>query len=295
MANTRTKQTVNANNFLYEFLQHQLRQQDEDLYRHIVRDMVVKLGIWFPQSTYQQLPILLPHVVRDATARQNRKLNRKERWGSPNDTGYLRDDNSLVKGLVRSLEIHSPTFRPYMNRYPGSGFWAAHVWNRTNNGGRATETARTNSFLPNLVWLPASVAKLTDVQGDYAQLLVQAISSSLYRHTELRADLLQFTDESWNMLPPEASDLDDELPRLEELNYFKVTPKFIETRLVRIETALVLLRWVKNGRASDRPSTPGKILPRRYVEGLETMDSFDVEELCDYLERYSLAVRSARS
>ena len=295
MANTRTKQTVNANNFLYEFLQHHLRQQDEDLYRHIVRDMVVKLGIWFPQSTYQQLPILLPHVVRDATARQNRELNRQERWGSPNDTGYLRDDNSLVKGLVRSLEIHSPTFRPYKNRYPGSGFWAAHIWNRTNNGGRATETACTNSFLPNLVWLPSSVAKLTDVQGDYAQLLVQAISSSLYRHIELRANLLQFTVEAWNMLPPEASDLDDELPRLEELNYFKVTPKFIETRLIRIRTALALLKWFEAGRTSDRPLTPKKVLPSRYVEGLGTMESLDVEELSDYLERYSQAVRSARS
>ena len=295
MGNTRMKQTVNATNFLYEFLQHHIRPQDDHLYRCIVRDLIVKLGIWFPLSIYPRLPILLPHVVRDASARKGARLNQEEAWGSPNRLGYLRDDNSLVKGLVDNLGIYSPTFRPYKDRYRGNGFWAAHIWNRTNDDKPATKLASVNSFVPNLVWLPSSVARLTDVKGDYAQLLVRAISKSLYGSVEVPLELLRFTNEAWNRLPTNETSFEDELPGPEELNYFKVTPRFLETRLIRINAALTLVRWVENGRPSDRPVIPKRVLPRRYIEGLESMDSLDVEELSDYLQRYSLAVRRERS
>jgi hypothetical protein len=45
----------------------------------------------------------------------------------------------------------------------GKGFVASHVWRKLVNGSSAPQHALTNSFIPNLVWLPTQVAKLSRV------------------------------------------------------------------------------------------------------------------------------------
>lgn len=289
-----TIKRVDGQNFLYEYLQHDLRTSDPVLFRCIVRDMIIKLGIWLPRSMYQSLPILLPHVVRDASCRANKRLKRDEQWGSANSQGFLRDDNSLIKGLVRSLDIKSPNYRPYNNRRRGGGFWAAHVWDRTVDDQSATEDARTNSFVPNLVWLPASVAQLTDTSKSYAQWLVQALAQRLYRDVQLHVGLSPFVSDAWNQLLNENCFVSEQLPDPKELNFFELSPRFLDTRLRRIEASLSWLTWVGNGKSpTSRPSIPGRILPSRYGDSLKDLDPARAVHLSGHLERYLKAAKAA--
>ena len=43
----------------------------------------------------------------------------------------------------------------------------------------------TYSFVPNLVWLPTQVAKLTDREGSFAQAYLQALSSKIYNRLQV--------------------------------------------------------------------------------------------------------------
>ena len=279
------RETVDGTKFLHDYLQH-LAQGDRRQYRRILRDMVVKLSIWFPASMYEQLPILFPHVVRERVP--------KPQYASPNNKGYLRDDNTLIKDVVRSLEIHSSSFVPYMGRRRGNGFWAAHIWDKTSDGRFTTKIACTNSFIPNLVWLPESIAKLTDVEGSDARQLVQAISRTLYQNITVHDDLSPFTEEAWQLLPTEAVG-PVRVPNPRELNYFCITPEFIQNRLIRINAAHDLLKWVQDGRISARPDIAKRVLARRYIGGLESKASLNVTDLCTYLGDYREAAQSVKA
>ena len=48
-----------------------------------------------------------------------------------------------------------------------------------------------NSFVPNLVWLPVQISKLTDREGSYAQRFLQAISCQIYKNISLPKELTE--------------------------------------------------------------------------------------------------------
>ena len=70
--------------------------------------LVVSLGIWLDPRVYRELPLLVPYAVRDPHSRE-KSTGLPDAWGSPNEHGYFRDDNSLVKGVPRALHVASPT------------------------------------------------------------------------------------------------------------------------------------------------------------------------------------------
>src|SRR5262249_45163547 len=86
---------LDGNRLLYPYLQHELLNDDIWLFQMLTSRLVTALGVWFHPRVFKRLPILFPHVVRDESAR-GRKAG-MEQWASPNDVGYLRDDNSLIK------------------------------------------------------------------------------------------------------------------------------------------------------------------------------------------------------
>ena len=140
---------------LYHYLNQSLRGHCDDLelIQDVLSRLISTLGIWFPIGPYKILPIALPHVLRDPTCRPRRRGNSvtKDGWGSPNRDGYIRDDDSLFKGLTRSVEISPASFAPYDKRRLGAGFVAAYVWPRARSGDYSTRNPITNSFWPNLV------------------------------------------------------------------------------------------------------------------------------------------------
>jgi hypothetical protein len=51
-----------------------------------------------------------------------------DKWSSPDDAGFLRDDNSLIKALPRSLLVRGPKNSHISGARLGTEFVAAHVW-----------------------------------------------------------------------------------------------------------------------------------------------------------------------
>jgi hypothetical protein len=191
---------VDGNHVLYHFLQKGLLQEDVWLFQMLTARLVASLGIWFPLRTYSVMPLLTPYAVRDNTCRKDAKTGRPEAWGSPNKQGYFRDDNTLIKGIPSALPIES-RFSEYSGARMGNGFVASHVWRKLTNHGSASQHPLTNSFIPNLVWLPTQVAKLSDREGSFVQTYLQAISKKIYGPVPVSTHQQTVVAEAWGLLP----------------------------------------------------------------------------------------------
>ena len=270
----------------YHYLQKSLRQKNKPLFRKVVAGALTRLGIWFPPSAYSVLPIALPFAVRDAGCRRP-----IDEWSSPNEAGYVRDDNSLIKGLTQSFTISSD-LDEYSGRRRGSGFVAAHVWSRVGDT-YSTRNPATYSFLPNLVWLPSTLAKLTDIDQSFAQRFVQAMSYKMYHDVEIHEKLRPFVAHSWSLLPvPEFPK--QRLPDINALSVFRVPQSFLYTRVDRIRTASRALLRVAAG---DGESIKGKVLHKRYTAGLTALppvvSAGAAKRLGDHLGNYADCVEAA--
>ena len=220
------------------------------------------MAIWLPLDVYARVPVLLPWVVRDSTSRGDKKHGRPDEWGSPNADGYLRDDNSLVKGIPKSLSVRGPGH--LRGARMGTEFVAAHVWRKVRHADLASRIPLLNSFVPNLVWLPAQVAKLTDLEGGVVQKTLQAMSRAVYRPAPVSSDMRQVVESAWDLLPEpeiEVSMIDHGA-----LNWFEATEAFIDRRLARISTVIRALEIVEAGQPLTR-----KVITRRYTEGLSSV------------------------
>ena len=276
---------VEGGNVLYHYLQKSLQEEDVWLFQMLVAKLVVGLGIWFPPSSYAALPIALPHVVRDPDCRGSGDA---DQWSSPNSEGYVRDDNFLVKALVRSFTVNSSAFAGYRNRKLGTGFVSAHAWRTTSDGGHASRNPLTNSFWPNLVWLPANVAKLTDREGSFTQTFVQAISFKIYRGVEVHPQLRPFVEEAWSLLPAVSEIPDQALPDVEDLNFFDVPSSFLVKRLEKVRSVSEGL-----GRAEEELPVEGKVVSSRYAKGLADLKPKAAGRLREHLDRYAAGVEAA--
>ena len=281
---------VKGENVLYQFLQNDLRNRSEESFRWFVRELMA-LGIWFPRSAYADLPIALPHVIRDRNCRKRGK-GTQEQWGSPNEDGYIRDDNSRIKSLVRSFPIESK-FGPYKNNKLGTGFVAAHIWPET------TGLALTNSFWPNLVWLPKNLARLTDREG-FARQFVQGLSYKIYRDVEIHPQIKPFVQQAWEQvfqfytrqyLEAVVELAEQELPQVETLNFFKPTKRFVTDRL----KAIRLVSSALNDVAEGNP-LPQKVITKRYRPGLQkkVVSKRAAKKLSRELAQYANGVEASR-
>lgn len=247
-------------------------------------EIVAQVGIWISPRLFQRLPILLPHVVRDATAR-GRSSPDGEQWASPNASGYLRDDNSLVKEAVKSLRIEAPT-SSYDGMCIGQGWVAAHVWQFTADGTRATLDATTNSFVPNVVWLPRALARLSDVQGSRFQAQLIWIARHLYGDVRFCPRLARIVDATWAKLPvPQATE-----PRtLGRLNLFELNDGWVQRRTLAIEQVRSALRRI------GRPDDPAlRLRPSRYRAGLRACDRTMTAPMLRWIEDYLGALEEQR-
>jgi hypothetical protein len=135
---------IDGNGVLYHYLQKTLSTEDVWLSRMIAARFIDGLAIWFDPESYQKIPIIRPHVIRCPDCRRP-----VDEWGSPNEKGYCRDDNSFIKGLPSALNVRSP--KQYMNgERIGNGWVASHIWQLNKDRERTTRDPKTNSFIPNL-------------------------------------------------------------------------------------------------------------------------------------------------
>lgn len=274
--------TIHGDDLLYRFLTD-LFADDTGAYGQVPQLMLASMGVWLPLDVYRQLPVLLPWVVRDPSCRP--RGGSIDDWSSPNSLGYLRDDNSLIKSLPRSLSISSSR-QPHLNgARMATEFVAAHVWRTCTDGGDlASRRPSLNSFVPNLVWLPSQVAKLTDREGSTVQVTLQGLAWAIYRNAPVERRLKAVVEESWSLLPePADTDLPERIDP-QELNWFVSTDRFLVTRMQRLNSVVGALDKLARGQVIDT-----KVVTSRYTAGLPSISPSARAALRDYLVRFAVA------
>lgn len=218
---------------------------------------------------------------------RDRRRGIPDQWGAPDLYGRFRDDNSLIKGIPRSLIVTNPSNSLLNGKRLGTGFVAAHVWRKLSDGTDAPRNELTYSFLPNLVWLPSQLAKLSDREGGYAQTFLQAQSLALYRHLPLTSKLARFVAPIWDLLPvrEEVAAIDVAVDRV---SFFQSS----EPWLLRRRRTLKVVREALIATA-DRTTFGEKIVASRYGDGLRRFQPTSVRVLLEMLTKYSEAVDEA--
>ena len=275
-----SRKHVDGDDLLYRFFRDVLADQPE-LFASVPQLLIAALGVWLPLDLYAHMPVLLPWVVRDPTCRGNRKKGIPDQWSAPNDRGYMRDDNSMVKSLPRALHITGPRTSHLRGVRMGSEFVASHVWRVVAHEDLASRIPLLNSFVPNLIWLPSQVAKLTDLEGGLVQRTLQAMSYRIYRDAPVGPGVRARADEAWAMIPE--PDTDIEAFELDDLNWFVSTPAFAKARISRIETVIRGLDDLARGR-----SLPSRVITRRYAIGLPGVGAPERDALLHFLRGFGV-------
>ena len=254
---------ADGDNLIYHYLQKQIIEKDDEFSRELTRRLIRDLSVWLPPELYLHVPVLLPYAVRDPTCRKgvNKK---KEEWGSPDRKGFFRDDNSLIKSVPKGIPIKSSILKELDGHILGNGFTAAHIWGETRD-------YRTYSFVPNIVWLPRQIAKLTDRKGSFAQKYLQLISRKIYKRRENSTEM-------WGILKdPNINENID----VKKLNYFAPDSRWIERRQNMLQCGIRNIKETAEGRQAK-----GKLHCSRYLKGLKTMRKGYLTELLRWIEKF---------
>lgn len=274
------KQQINGNDILYYFLKSML-DVEKELALDFIRKIIISLGIWMAPDFYKHLPVFSPFVIRDTKCRGNKEKNMPERWGEPTEKGYFKDDNSIIKGFVRSFTIHSP-FKSYNKCKIGNAYVASHVWRRplgfSTNEDLTAKNPWLNSFVPNLVWLPQQLSKLSDREGGYVQTFIQKVSYQIYH--DIPTDCPSLTNSLWSKLPLE--DISDaEKITLDNISFFIYDEKAIKRRKSIILNVINALQQRISGKIIS-----SKVVSDRYTSGLNSLSSNNLIDLKNDLENY---------
>ncbi len=227
---------INGDDALYHYFKDAVAAKEPDI--ELVKGLILNLSIWLPPKVYQRLPILLPFAIRDPKCRKS--ANRPEEWGSCDKNGYFRDDNTLIKAIPRGFRIAGSN-RFYQNKNMANGFVASHIWRKLNNTDElASHNPLTNTFVPNLVWLPRQIAKLTDREGSFAQTYVQALSIEIYKKVELLPQRANFVHNVWLML--QQPKIIEKGVDIQKLNYFKIGDQDVEKLIENVLNKIDLLK-----------------------------------------------------
>lgn len=243
-------------------------------------EVLLRVGVWIPLEAYTRWPVMLPWAVRDLACRGSKSRGIPDYWSSPDDRGYVLDENSFIKGTVRSLAIDAPVGSVLSGAKMAGGFVAAHIWREVNRPVLASKIPLLYSFIPNLVWLPGEVAKLTDYEGGPYQRTLQAMSVAIYREAKVEPNLQSVVDEAWATLPMP----DTAPPTLDPdaMNWFVPNESFYRIRRQRTDQVIVALETLNTGQPLLR-----KVISTRYTAGLPIVDISARSELLKWLKRFT--------
>ena len=272
------KKVVHGDDLLYHFFLH-LSEVEPDRFRAIAQSFVESMGIWLPIEVYQQSPVLRPWVVRDPDSHGNASKGIKYRWGQPNDDGYLQDDNTQIKDPLKGKELLGPRGSHLTGKRMGTEFVASHIWRKTS-GGTANLDPLLNSFVPNLVWLPSQISKLSDRDGEIVQLTLKLMSRKIYRDVEVEPHLQPVVEEAWSKLESPNHQLPAEFD-MERLNWFSLTDRWLAERRKGPAIVVDVLERI----AANEPLGDA-LNPERYRNGLKTVTPAARERLSAFLSRF---------
>lgn len=272
------KLSSDGDNLLYRLLSDLIKQGGSNgqwLVEHIVADC----SVWWDPKVYTECPILIPWSVRDPKCRGNKSKGLPDEWGSPNAAGYFRDDNSLVKSLVKALSVRGPANGYMTGRRLGLGWVAAHIWRDNSGDVLASRDPRLYTFTPNLVWLPRQIAKLSDVEGGPVQAALKSISRALYRPSQLVGAKHSIAERAWGYLTDENQP--DFAIDLGRLSFFDDSERTIKMRQKRTKEVVDALITLEAGGELRK-----KVVSGRYTTGLRSVSAKALTALRWELEQH---------
>lgn len=274
---------VNGENIIYHYIQKTLLADTEnnDFNKELIERLIIDLSIWIPKEVYQQIPVLLPYVIRDASCRKKQPDTGKHEWGFANTKGFLRDDNSLIKGIIKPLFVEGRKVKEYDNKKLANGFVASHIWRELQNGETrlASTLPITNSFIPNLVWLPKQISKLTDREGSYAQKILKTLSYKIYFDGNFQSELYM---DIWSYL--DNPDLEiNSLVDPSNLNYFRTPQKWIDKKKNDlIDEINRIIKTLDENKPAEKKVKCSSYLPTL----LERIKNENKQDFIDWLNKY---------
>jgi hypothetical protein len=161
-------------------------------------DLALRYAIWLPTEVFVSAPWVAPYAVRRNRIRTDPfgPGEKRDMWGLPSLEGYFTDDNSLIKPIAARRQLQGLE-SPYGASKVSSGLVCCHVWPLT------TTSPLLFSFVPNLVWLPRSLAPLTDAHlpGTPHPLheTLKSVALGRYRHVAPGVGLDR-TERAWALL-----------------------------------------------------------------------------------------------
>jgi len=272
---------VDGQNIVYHIIQKKIIQAiDIENPPAEVKFMIEQLllwgGVWFSPEAYEQIPVLRPYVIRNSSCRN--KDSKKDTWAQSNSRGLMQDDNTSIKGIPKSLPIISG-WKEIKGQKLGNSWVASHVWmSMRTRDEHACEWERTNSFIPNLVWLPKQLSKLTDRDGGYAQLFLKHLSYLLYSKIEIDNPMISAI---WSELKDPGITPESKFT-MDDLNFFDSDAEWIEDKKADLHRELQSILDIL-----DNPSaTVESIYNDRYTATLR--DASKTMKLTDkvYLEEW---------
>lgn len=270
---------IHGDDLLYRFFLR-LEKEQPDVFAVVTKLFLESTAVWLPRELYEKMPVLLPWVVRDNSCRPSPSQGLPEAWGSPNADGYLRDDNSLVKIVPRSLTIRGPRDSGLNGKRLGTEFVASHIWRKIAKNETSNRVPLLNTFVPNLVWLPSQISKLSDIEGGVVQETLKAMTRQIYGSVPVVEPLESVVSDAWSQLPAPTPAREIQVD-LSKLNWFVTTDEFIVGRINRLRVVIDALEKIDRG---DQPTK--KIITTRYTEGLPGVGGEARKRLLEFLRRF---------
>jgi len=277
---------LNGDNLLYRLFQKLLASEDHKIRSALAGEMIQGMTIWLPTELYQKCPVILPWVVRNQKCRPHKLKGKQypDRWGAPDELGYQMDDNTLIKGIPKSLPIAGPEDSPLVGKKMGNDFVASHIWREIDGlDVLASCHPELNSFAPNLVWLPSQISKLSDREGQIIQDLLKLASWKIYRGVKVDPRYSDSVEAIWKYLEKDIENISEKYRfDVKIAHYF--LPKDEKFVLRRIETARKALDFISSCE-SGMPKPP-ESTTSRYAEGLPKFSKATLSKLKNQVSKF---------
>ncbi len=240
---------MNADEVLREFLGGEPDQGLNHLSENEIVDLLLRFGIWPSLDSFVKAPWLARYALRRQRHRVDARApgDKRDLWGMPDEDGYFADDNSLLKSTFKNLTF-SGANNPYGSKKISSGLVCCHIWPNT------TGNPLLFSFLPNLVWVPKSLSRFTDVfherQPHKVHFILQKISHKRYRDAAVSTGKSD-VEKAWIQLME---------PKIYFANDYSITEMNSEPSL----SIRVGLRHARLLTFLDAAINPGAFAPRRF-------------------------------
>jgi len=165
-----------------------------------IANLILKFGIWMSTDSYKNAPWIARYALRTVRPRIDNRFpgEKRDLWGTPSMEGYFTDDNSLIKSCYKNMRVIGK-HNPYGESIITSGLVCCHVWPGT------TKDPQLFSFIPNLIWVPKSLSRYTDVLGNKPihkiHYILQNCSISRFKSVSVRTGS-DDVNVAWSKLKP---------------------------------------------------------------------------------------------